>query len=294
MERRKHPKLTGAEAIHQAAFIQATDPALDANNKVLAYKLWLDTSVSPNVLKYRNAGNTAWTSVSFSSGGALGQTFSMDAKPSSPASQSDYFETNALDAKWTRFQGSFSTLTVDGALRFSMASQASDKNNGIFQLLPSGDCTIITKIYYPIHKSNFSVVGLTLFQDATNNPNTTDFVSLDILNLSGSTRLDFRKFNDYQTFNSNLISSIVTFGGMTDNPVYLRLVRSGTTWTPSYSFNGKSWTVSSGVTQATIGWTPAEFGVIVNNLVWGGTITPIFPFIFYTNSATAELNGGKV
>lgn len=54
-----HADLTGADAVHQAAFVSNTDPgAVGAN------KFWIDTSAGTGayVLKVRNAANDAWLS----------------------------------------------------------------------------------------------------------------------------------------------------------------------------------------------------------------------------------------
>lgn len=55
----KHHELTGGHAIHPFAYVQDTDPSLDADNYVAAKKAWVDTS-SGNVLKIRNDSNTGW------------------------------------------------------------------------------------------------------------------------------------------------------------------------------------------------------------------------------------------
>ena len=68
-----HHDLTGKYAVHPFAFVQATDPALDAANQVTAHKAWIDTSVG-NALKIRNASNTAWTTV-LSGGGGVSMQF---------------------------------------------------------------------------------------------------------------------------------------------------------------------------------------------------------------------------
>ena len=68
-----HHQLTGKFAVHQFAFVQNTDPALDPDNEVLAYKAWIDTS-SGNALKVRNAANTAWNTV-IAGGGGISQQF---------------------------------------------------------------------------------------------------------------------------------------------------------------------------------------------------------------------------
>jgi len=55
----KHQDLSGRSAVHPFAFVQSTDPSLDAENDVGPYKAWIDTSTG-NTLKIRNAANTDW------------------------------------------------------------------------------------------------------------------------------------------------------------------------------------------------------------------------------------------
>jgi hypothetical protein len=64
-----HKNLTGADAVHQAAFIQNSDPG-----SVGANLLWVDTSTSPPTLKVRNTGNTAWILFATGTTGATGAT----------------------------------------------------------------------------------------------------------------------------------------------------------------------------------------------------------------------------
>lgn len=61
-----HKNLTGADAVHPAAFVQATDPGT-----VGANLWWVDTSSPPPyLLKLRNATNTGWNA--FGATGATG------------------------------------------------------------------------------------------------------------------------------------------------------------------------------------------------------------------------------
>lgn len=54
----RHNEITGEQAIHVFCFVSATDPALDAENEVTAFKGWWDTLEQR--LKFRNATNTGW------------------------------------------------------------------------------------------------------------------------------------------------------------------------------------------------------------------------------------------
>lgn len=66
-----HDDLVSPVAIHPAAFVGVTDPALDTANNVLAYKLWVNTSGGPPyTLKIRNVTNTGWDTVSGSGASA--------------------------------------------------------------------------------------------------------------------------------------------------------------------------------------------------------------------------------
>ena len=54
----KHQDAVQPYAIHVPWFVGATDPALDADNEVTAYKAWYDTK--ERRIKYRNVTNTEW------------------------------------------------------------------------------------------------------------------------------------------------------------------------------------------------------------------------------------------
>jgi hypothetical protein len=61
----RHKDFLGDEAIHQSAYIQTTDPGA-----VGAWKIWVDiTTPSAVVFKYRNSGNSAWTTITADASG---------------------------------------------------------------------------------------------------------------------------------------------------------------------------------------------------------------------------------
>lgn len=60
----RHFDIVGPEAIHQIAFSQDDDPALDPDNEVTADLFWLDTSGAP-IMKFRNSDNTLWVPLGF-------------------------------------------------------------------------------------------------------------------------------------------------------------------------------------------------------------------------------------
>src|SRR5690349_13920742 len=63
-----HNRITGFDAIHPIMWIGSTDPSLDPTNDVQPYQWWEDTTGGSTldagaILKYRNAGNSAWVTV---------------------------------------------------------------------------------------------------------------------------------------------------------------------------------------------------------------------------------------
>lgn len=54
----RHQDLEQPAAIHIPWFVSATDPALDPDNEVTAYKAWWD--LTSQRIKIRNTGNTEW------------------------------------------------------------------------------------------------------------------------------------------------------------------------------------------------------------------------------------------
>lgn len=59
----KHKNQTGAEAIHQSAYVQSSDPGA-----VGALKAWIDTTTDPALHKVRNATNDGWIQVGVATG----------------------------------------------------------------------------------------------------------------------------------------------------------------------------------------------------------------------------------
>jgi|SRR6185436_12883664 len=67
----EHHALIDKFAVHPAAFMQNTDPALEPAKLVAKRKWWIDTG-NGNALKVRNETNTDWITVLAGSGQAVG------------------------------------------------------------------------------------------------------------------------------------------------------------------------------------------------------------------------------
>lgn len=70
MAKLEHKDITGADAVHPAAYIQTADPGIVGPGKA-----WLDTTggAGAYVLKIRNTGDTAWDIAGIAASGANGQ-----------------------------------------------------------------------------------------------------------------------------------------------------------------------------------------------------------------------------
>jgi hypothetical protein len=258
-----------------------TDGALTANSdsKVASQK-------AVRIYVAANAGG---------SGSSSSTVFNIDAKPSSGLNaKSDWFEGNSLDAKWALFNNSYSTKTVaDNRLTMQMPSYSGDHINGIVQALPAGDCTIITKVWNYNVLANFSFQGLGLIQNLVEA--SSGIVRYALVSTAVQHELGFDKFSNLDTYAANYAGPPgVTTNVFNYDAIYLRFSRSGTTWTASYSNNGKRWNNGGSVTEATIGWTPGYFGLIAGNLLHGNTNNFYFEFIQYTSVANDTLKGGKI
>jgi hypothetical protein len=105
-----------------------------------------------------------------------------DMPPASPSSLDDEFDDGSVDAKWNTFQGTGLTVSeANHMLKMVAVTNAGNKVQGIYQSLPAGDFTVVTKVSLvaPV-TANFLEAGLILYQDAASNPNTSDLISFGL------------------------------------------------------------------------------------------------------------------
>lgn len=97
-----------AKRSHEPAFHSATDPSLDADNRVTAGKFWVDiTTPSAPVLYVRNEANSAWVAVSSTTSEFVDNVFRI--KDNGDTSKKVAFEVSGVTTATTR------TLTVPNA-----------------------------------------------------------------------------------------------------------------------------------------------------------------------------------
>ena len=206
-----------------------------------------------------------------------------DAFPAVPSAQDDHFKAGALDGKWTTYNHGVSNLTVtvpDTFARLALASEGGNAHRGIYQPLPAGDFTIITKAALnavaPTGAGPETSAGLVLLQDGADSAG--DLVHMSVIYQYVSLyckKIYIRRFHNYTTLTANYI---ITHGGQ-NTTCYLRIRRNGTTLYYDYSSDGISWQMILTHAQPFV---PAHVGITTTNYnVGGGPAYGYFDFFRY-------------
>lgn len=156
----KHFELTEPNAIHPAAFVGATDPALVAANNVLRDKLWVDTSVGPPFAqKVRNSTNTAWQAVG-SSGATDGWVSDTTAWAYSSSDAPSYVVTVVGDVTGTYALGMKLKLTHAAATKYFIVTKISFGGGSTTMTVYGGTtytlaATAITNVFYSMARAPY-------------------------------------------------------------------------------------------------------------------------------------------
>jgi len=180
-------------------------------------------------------------------------------EPAEPVAPSDEFDGDMLDkCRWNAIvrEDAAAYRVQGGALHIDIANgdiygtDNSGTSNFILQTAPSGDWTLETKVDGSLLDEQYQQAGLLVYADDDN------YLKFDYIvdNQAGQPvvrRIEFRS----------------EIGGTVQNPQpnateltsavwYLRLARTGDTYTASYSADGESWTSFEPLTNAAVGATP--------------------------------------
>jgi len=211
--------------------------------------------------------------------------FDPDKPPDSPSSMDDEFDGTSLDAKWTTVNWASASVkdvntTVPGCL-YMQSNNIGYVIPTILQSLPSGDFTIATKVQNQSEAaSNSNVGGGLVLTDGVTAGAGIQQVFVTRTYSYGQTWL-----LKWATFSS---SGTPVIFARTEQALYLRLRRSGTTYYWGTSWNGKTWT-DQAFTPAV---TPTHCGLLqyCNQTADGHTS---FEFFRYFPSASAVIGGNR-
>jgi len=213
-----------------------------------------------DVLTYEPGG---WTSMPGGGGGTHSLWFP-DAFPDSPTAQSDHFDDASLAVKWHEFDSAGKVVITEANHHVKFASTSLINNHaGMWQTLPSGNFTITAKMrteYAKGVEAKYFYWGITLFQDATNNPATSDILIFHVYSYNNTVTPQILHFSDYDSYSS----APYTGGTFLINPtqaIYFRVRRNGTSLYFDLSLDNLSWKQFSGAIAQGSYFTPAEFGI---------------------------------
>lgn len=207
-----------------------------------------------------------------------------DASPASAHAENDEFADNSggVPSGWTEYDhGSVATVSEDEqGLVITVANQAAVAHTGIYKAIPAGDFTIWSKVHIsgPAHLINAPSLsaGLALFEDASLS---TGDVRTYGISAETTPLMVVRSMTDYGYGGGAVMSSHET---KLRTDTYLRISRTGTTYTFFTSDDGTSWQRS--FSTAALGITPTHFGPYFLGVNAGITTSARFSFFRYVAS----------
>lgn len=202
-----------------------------------------------------------------------------DAPPNSASALDDEFKGILPIPAWTEFDpnGDLTFNTDNGLLDFSIATHAGYRINGLYQTIPDGDFTITTKVSLLTIEAQYSLAGLSLWEDPANTAKGIYVFSLVASN-SGTNYVQLLRMTDYDTWSATTYT--ITSNSLI-NTVYLRIRRSSTTYSFDFSLTGLGWKRLYSNTLAII---PTAFGPFGSTYATGITIKALFNFFRYQAS----------
>lgn len=203
-----------------------------------------------------------------------------DLPPVSANANDDEFSDGALGGAWTSWNNRAELTYSEGinGAKMAHAGHAGDSWAGIFRVVPAGDWSIVTKMSMASIEGGGALAGLFLAEDLAAAPLTGNMRALDMTH-DGYVRLF--DWNDYTTFGSSVKPAEQwNFG----DDAYMRVRRSGATYSWDLSLDGVSWRQYQ---SGAIGFAVASIGLGIN--ASGGTAATAF-FRFYRQVATTVLD----
>lgn len=208
-------------------------------------------------------------------GGGTWTFYDPDLNPPSPSSLDDEFNGASLDVKWTSIN--WSSLTahelIFGQLHLN-GSNLGRTMTGAMQPLPAGDFTVVIKGNHTTAVNGW--LGIVLADG-----NTAGSGNQQAFILLGNNNLYVYTWTNYNTIGSSVLV------GSISGIKYLRISRSGTIYTYSYSLDGRIWTALG---TATPSFTPTHVGVQTSFYDAGAT-DMYFEYFRYYATSTPTLGG---
>lgn len=215
-----------------------------------------------------------------------------DAPPAVAGSRDDEFdgESGGVPNLWTEVDhGAHQTVSEDAlGLVLSQATHVGESVSGIYKAIPAGDFSVWSRISLStLMEGSAAQGGLGLWENATSS--TGDVVTYSITPTS-DIRVETRAaYNVIAT-----ATDTEDLGGDMPSHVYLRIRRSGTTYSFDFSSNGVGWLRTY---TGALAFTPTHFGPVMQNVNTGVTVTARFSFFRYADSdvgPTGLMQGDRI
>ena len=210
--------------------------------------------------------------------------WSPDAPPAVPSDLDDEFDDASFDTDlWTEFDpgGLLAVSENETGLILDGATHAGDDICGIYQPIPAVDFSITVKLALIAPRANFAVVGLALWEDASN-PATPLYAWMFTCRVDDQ-QIELTRWTNYTTWAA---TSYVEPDDIIATHLYLRIRRAAATYSFDWSSNGIGWRQCW---SGALAFAPAHFGIMLNNVATGVTIRAIATFFRYTPYGTFNL-----
>lgn len=213
-----------------------------------------------------------------------------DQRPAQPSSLDDEFSDNSVDPKWSEFDpGSIQSVTESGGkLGLAVAGQTSEILTGLYQSLPGGDFTAVAKVSLnqatPEDGERWQA-GLVLWDDATDSQKPIMLVGPAAQYINGTEQRvygwsRFAAHNNIETTYTDVAPDIWSL----NQPVYVRLRRSGSTYYFDAGDDGLTWRTLTVVPD----FGASHIGIGLFHRASSQILTASFEFFRYRSAADAS------
>lgn len=225
----------------------------------------------------------------------LKSVWNPDAPPDSPSATNSEFNNGSggVPSGFTEYDpGSLLTVTESASNKnvqlLASTTAVTLDILGIYKSIPAGDFTIWTSAKFLGTSTNYSFIGLCLWEDATDSSKKIAGYGLSPRN-SGLMDNGLYTWTNWNSFNAATETNFQWVGPR----VYIRLRRNGTTYRAAFSSDGIAYFESASALNP--GFTPTHFGVGIGNTT-GANELAIFDFFRYTASdvGTVGLLAGQL
>lgn len=198
----------------------------------------------------------------------------------------DSFAGTSLDGGWSSLQSTGLTATdasVEGFLVLKNTGNTSGQDRGLKRTFsPAGDFTVWCKVNFATLIADFQWFGIFVGETDPSDAASADRLELLIVRNGAAPNLKFAKYAagvETGVFDTDILNTAVGIG-FWQFPVWLKISRTSTTLTASWSLDGVQWVDHA--TTTTIAFTVGTCGVILGESTATNNVRATFDYIATT------------